>query len=492
MDFRLKSFFHILGLMLFVEAAAMLPSLCYAVYLEEPVTSRAFGISAAVTGIVGLLMNRLIPRSARRMRLRDGYFTMIFVWIICTAAAMFPYYLSGQVNTIIDAFFEASASLTTTGASVVQDRVFTDPLILWKAVCSWLGGVTFIAYMISIMPSFGMQTTMLASIETPGAKMASATVKTSDQVKVLYLAYAVLTAAEFILLWVGSDMNIFEAIVNTLGSVSTAGIFLHPGGIAYYNSFYVEVVVVIFTILASINFMLYIKAVQGNFRSIISNVELRVFIGLIVFSTLIIAAALYIDGIYDSVGESLRYALLQTTAFSSTSGFTITDYTQWPSLCQMILFLLLFIGGCTASTAGGIKVIRFSIMCELIRRGFYRRIHPRATRAVKLGGTAISAPLVSSVTAFITLFLGVFLVTAAVLSLQGLDFSTTLSASVSLLSTTGSSFGIIGNTGDYSVFCQPIRLFCSLIMIFGRVELYAALLVFVPEFWNPNRSRTVK
>ncbi|MEE3362882.1 MAG: potassium transporter TrkG, partial [Anaerovoracaceae bacterium] len=164
----------------------------------------------------------------------------------------------------------------------------------------------------------------------------------------------------------------------------------------------------------------------------------------------------------------------------------------WPSLCQMILFLLLFIGGCTASTAGGIKVIRFSIMCELIRRGFYRRIHPRATRAVKLGGTAISAPLVSSVTAFITLFLGVFLVTAAVLSLQGLDFSTTLSASVSLLSTTGSSFGIIGNTGDYSVFCQPIRLFCSLIMIFGRVELYAALLVFVPEFWNPNRSRTVK
>lgn len=478
--------------MLIVEAVAMLPSLFYAVYLDETVTAHAFEASVCTFGIIGILMNRLIPRSARSMRIRDGYFTMIFIWLICTIVAMFPYYLSGQVDTVIDAFFEATASLTTTGASVVQDRWFTDPIILWKAVGSWLGGVTFIAYMISIMPSFSMKSTVLASIETPGAKMASATVKTSDQVKVLYFAYAVLTAAEFILLWAGSDMNAFESLVNTLGSVSTAGIFLHPGGIAYYNSFYVESVVVIFTILASINFMLYIKAVQRNFRSIVTNVELKVFLSLIIFGTLIIAAALYIDGVYDTVGESLRYALLQTTAFSSTSGFTITDYTGWPSLCKMILFILLFIGGCTASTAGGIKVIRFSIMCQLIRRGFYRRVHPRATRAVKLGGTAISAPLVSSVTAFITLFLGVFLFTAVVLSLQGLDFETTISASVSLLSTTGSSFGAIGSTGDYSVFCQPLRLFSSIMMIFGRMELYAALLLFVPEFWDPNRSRTIK
>ncbi|MEG0379101.1 MAG: potassium transporter TrkG, partial [Eubacterium sp.] len=250
-----------------------------------------------------------------------------------------------------------------------------------------------------------------------------------------------LTIIEFLLLWIGSDMSAFEALVNTLGSISTAGLFLHPEGIGYYDSIYVELIISLFTLLASVNFILYIHLLRRNFADIQKNIELRVFFGILAIATILVSCGLYIYGGYHSLSLAFRHGFFQVTSFITTSGFAITDYTLWPSICKSILFTLLFVGGCAASTSGGPKIIRLMIMFKLVVRGFFKRLHPRAVSSINVGETVISAPMVSSIATFIALYALTFLFSALVLSLQNLSLESTLSTAAALMSTTGAAFG---------------------------------------------------
>lgn len=329
----------------------------------------------------------------------------------------------------------------------------------------------------------------IVAAESPGAGLSAGAPRTKDLSRLLYLIYFGMTFIVFILLFIGSEMGPFEAIINAMGCVSTAGLFQHPAGIQYYNSLYIEMVISVFTILASVNFLLLIYLVKRNLTGIKNNIEIRIFLLLIAVSTLLVATDLAVTKTYDTTGEAFRVAFFQCTAFLTTSGFTLRDYMDWPIFTHMILLTLMFIGGCVASTAGGIKVTRLMVMFKLIRRSFFRKLHPRSVKAVKVGNNALSSAMVSSITSFIVLYLGTFLAGSAILSLQGLDLETTLSTTASLMSTTGIAFGKIGSSGSFEVYSPAMKVFISLFMMVGRLEMFTVFVALFPSFWNPNKAK---
>lgn len=489
MDFRYKTIFKTLGLMLLISGIAMIPSLLYAAITNDTDTERAFIATAGVSIIIGGMMRFFIPRSERAFRTRDGYLSLLLCWVMCSLVGALPYLLSGQITSISSAIFESTAGYTTTSASAVPDTVLTGALVLWKATMHWIGGLGIVVFTISILPSFGTGSQRIAAAEAPGTGMYRTSARTFDISKMLVISYTAMTLCEFLMLLLGSSMGPYDALVNSLGSISTAGLLLHQGSISYYSSLYVELVIACFTLLASVNFLMYIYAIKGTWSEIKRNLELKTYFCVIAVCTLLVTVDLWGTGTFSSLGSSLRYAFFQVCSFSSTSGFSIGDYNYWPAFSQMLLFIIVLGGGCIGSTSGGIKIIRCIIMSKLVFRGFYRRVHSRSVRAIKIGDRAISGKMVSGITSFALLFLGIFVGTAVVLSLQGLDMSSTLSAAASLLTTMGSGFGVIGPSGDYSMFCAPLKLFMSLIMIVGRLELFSVFLLFMPEFWDPNKAK---
>ena len=464
------------------------PFICATVEHDND-SSGVFGVLCIASVFVGTIGYKVIPRSRHSLQTRDAYLIVLASWISCAIIGAIPYYASGELPTFADAIFEAVAGYTTTGASSMNEISFTNSVILWKAITHWLGGMGILIFIITILPTMGSGGQRIVAAESPGAGLSTGAPRSKDMAKLLYLIYSGMTLIVFLLLFLGSRMGPFEALINAMGCVSTAGLFLHPAGIQYYNSFYIECVISIFTILASVNFLLLIYLVKRHFDGIKKNIEIRVFLALIAVSTFLVGTDLLVTRTYDSVSEAFRVAFFQCTAFFTTSGFTLRDYMDWPVFSHMILFTALFIGGCVASTSGGIKITRIIVMFKLIRRSFFRKVHPRSVRAVKIGGNAISSAMVSSITSFVVLYLGTFLAGSAVLAMQGLDLETTLSTTASLMSTTGIAFGEIGATSSFEIFSPGMKLFISLFMMVGRLEMFTVFVSFFPSFWNPNRAK---
>lgn len=489
MYFRLKTLLKVIGFLLAVTGAAMYPAMLCALWYDLPVLARAFAFTGTASLIIGLMLYRLLPPSGKGLRARDGYLAVTLGWLLCALLGAIPFFVSGEVSGFTSALFESLAGYTTTGATVTPHR-FSMPLLLWKATIHWLGGMGILVFIIAVLPAMGIGGQRIASAETPGAGLSRMSPRVQEMTKYLYTTYLWMTLAEFFLLWIGSDMNGYEAAVNTLGSISSAGLFLHPDGISYYHSLFVELVISCFSILTSINFLVYIYILRRNFETLRDNIEVRAYLIVIGAATLVVTASLWLSGTFPTVSSALRHGFFQVVSFASTSGFSIDDYSGWPALCQAVFFLLMFVGGCSGSTAGSLKVIRVLIVFRIIARGFYKRIHPRSLRAIKLGSTSVPAPMVTAVTSFTLIYGVTFFIGSLILSLQGLDLETTMSTAISMLSNTGIALGAIGSSGCFAVFSAPLQLVMCFMMLIGRLELITVFLLFAPSFWNPDRVQT--
>lgn len=478
---------RILGVITLIIGISMLPALLCAWIYEESDTFRALLISSAATIVAGGGVALIVRPAQSRFRTREGYLVVALCWIIASFFGTFPYFLSDFTGDFIDAFFESTSGFTTTGCTTITADAMPKALLMWKAISHWLGGMGILVFVISILPALGINGQMIVRAEAPGPVFEKMTVRMSDSAKILYITYISLTALEFILLCFCSSMTPFDAIINTLGSISTGGLFAHPGGVAYYDSLYAEIVISVFTILAAINFILYHYAVNRKWEYVLHDLELRAFVLIIGISTVLCTVVLALSQQSAGFGQALRDSFFQVVSVATTSGYSSADYRLWPSFCQFILFTLMFIGGCAASTSGSIKVIRIQILLKLIQRGFYKRIHPRSVVAIKLGGKAIPAPIVSSITVFILMYMGVFLFSCLVLSLQDLDLETIISTAAAMLSNTGIAFGEVGPSGNYGLYSDGLKLYLSLLMIVGRLELFTIVVLFTPSFWGRDR-----
>jgi len=485
---NLKFVIKILSIVFIITGLAMIPAFITSIIYKEQNIAIAFAITAPVLTIINYIVYRRIKPSSSVLRARESILIVGACWILCSLIGAIPYMISGYTTSFIDAFFESTAGFTTTGATVMNVEIMPRGILMWKAMTHWLGGMGIIVLAVSLMPALGIGGFNLFAAESPGIRINKMTSRISDSAKMLYIMYLVFFVVEFILL-LFSEMTPFEAIINALGSVTTSGIVSHTAGLAYFDSVYIEVVIAIFTILASINFLIYHFALTGKFKDIIRDIELKVFISMIIGACTFVVLNLYFSGIYDSIGECLRYAFFQVTSMTSTAGFSITDYTTWPTASKLVLFLLMTIGGCGASTCGGIKLARIVLAVKLIGLTIYRKIHPRAVVTLKACGETIPPLIVSQAISFIFVYLLVFLLGSWILSIQGLDLQTTFSSAMAMISNTGIAFGEVGGSGNFAVFTPPLRLVLSFLMIIGRLEIFTLLFLFMPSFWNPNKHK---
>ncbi len=489
MDLNYRILIKISSLVLAVTGLSMIPSIICATVYNETECFKAFAVFFSLYTAAGFFIFKTTRVKYSHISSRDGFLIVAACWIISCLFGAFPYAFSGEGITFAQSVFESTAGFTTTGATCIDGFIKPKSLILFKAVSNWLGGMGILILAVSILPALGIGGQNLAKAETPAPKIDKLSNRISDSARILYIMYIMLSFAEFMLLMFGREMTAFEALVNTLSTISTGGIITHEAGLAYYGSFYVEIIITLFTIFASINFNLYYFVLNGKIKDFLGNMELRAFLLIIATVTFIIAMNLYIDGIYTDLATSLRYSFIQVVSFISTSGFTFTNFMSWPVLSKLLLFALMFIGSCAASTGGGIKVIRIVVMIKLIFRGFIRRIHPRSVVAVKIGDKAISGPMVSQISTFILVYALVYMVSCIVLSLNNLDFETTLTTAAGILSNSGIGMGMFGIEGNLSMFNSASQIFMSLLMLVGRLELFTLLFLFVPSFWNPDRQK---
>jgi len=486
MSFNYRVIFKFVSVVPIIIGTAMFIPIATALYYGEGAQLKNFLILAATMILVSLILLYFLKPATIPIRMRDGYLIVTLCGITACILGALPYWTSGQTDSVIDSLFESIASFTTTGSTLFNLDTLPRSLLIWKGVCNWLGGLGILVLTISILPALGMEGKTLAQAEVPGQILGKVTNRTSDSARYLYILYLSFTIIEFILLALG-PMDIFDAIINTMASVSTSGLGSMNHAFSHYNSFYNEAVIVIFTILSSINFTLYFLLLHGNWKTVLTNIELRAFFIIMILGSGFVALNLYFTKTYGLM-ESIRYGTFQVVSMATTSGFSMIGHTGWPSFSIVILIVLMLIGGCSYSTSSSIKVIRFLVLCKLVGRGFTRRIHPRSVVAVKIGGRSISALRVSYITVFVMLYFILIIVGSIILSLQNLDFITTLSSSVAMLSNVGYGLGDVA-TGNFSIYCRPLRLVLCFLMIAGRLELFTIITLFMPSFWNPDKYK---
>lgn len=482
-----RAILRIIGVIIFIIGVSMIIPWVYSEIVKEQASSEAFRICTPVTIALGIIIAIAAGNTPHaKFRTREGYIIVAACWLTASVIGAFPFYLSDFTTNYIDAFFESTSGFTTTGCSAAANGVLSNSLLLWKALIHWLGGMGILVFVISLLPALGINGLFIAKAETPGPILEKVTVRMSDSAKILYITYLSLTLSEFVLLMLSGKMSAFDAIVNTMGSISTGGLTVYPDGIAHYDSIYVEIVIASFCILSSINFVLYHNLVTGKAVLFFKDIELRVHIIIITCAVIICTYALIVFNDLD-FSSALRESFFQVASMSTTTGYTRNPSIIWPTICQIIFIALLFIGGCAASTSGSLKVIRVIVLMKLVWRGCIKRIHPRSIVAVKLDGKSLSVDLVTSITTFIFSYLMIFILSTFILSFQGLDLESTITISISVLSNTGVTFEGPTALGDFSAFHPLLKLYISSMMIMGRLELFTVIVLFTKTFWGKNR-----
>lgn len=491
MDINKRKMIRLFAFTVICVALGMIPSVVYAFFENNTTMIRAFALPASIFFIVGGLILLAVKPSLKNLKVRDGYMAIFLVIFSSAIAGAFPYWLGIPDASFADAFFESTAGLSTTSATVFGEPTMGHSLILWKAIEHWLGGISVLIFIISILPILGVGDQQIATAEAHGTFMNKIAPRSAVIIKYIVTIYVLLTVAAF-LYFALADIGLFDAFILALSTSSTSGVLLHPEGISYYNSIYIEMGVSVFSILSGISFVMYIHFYKKNYMEIKRNIELRAFMIIIAVATAFIAVVLFFSNNDKNFITSLMDSFFQVSSFATTSGFALEDYTLWPASCTFILISLMIIGGCSASTTGSFKVMRLLIVLKLISRGFFKRLHPRAVKAVKVGNSIISSKMVSSVTTFSILYFATLLFSTVILSLQNLDLTTTFSAALGTISNDGISFGDIGMTGDYSMFHPVLKIYLSFLMVVGRLGLLTIFIVFLPSFWNSNKKIKIK
>ena len=480
----------VVGLLTLIEGIAMLPCILVAMIYEEHFAGSALFTTSMVCICVGFVIMTQLKFKRIKLKLQEGFLIACLSWIYCSVIGMFPFYFSGCGFTLIGSFFESVAGFTTTGCTVLDVNLMPHALQLWRAVCHWLGGMGILILVLSIFPLLGIGGQTIASAEAPGPTFEKLGTRLSDTGKYLYAIYIAFTAAEYILLVLG-PMDWFNALTATLSSISTGGLIITAENTEMYDADYSRFIIMVFTVLSSLSYLIYYMVLKGKWRDALSNIEMKAFLSLIGASSLLIALVLKISGTYSSLWQAVKDSLCQVVSIISTSGYYVCEYTHWPTFAQVILLMLMLVGGCSASTAGSLKMIRVLVLIKLVRRGFFKRIHPHSVKPIMLNDKPVPAPVASSITMHVLLFFGVLVASSLLLSLNNLDMETTISTAIGIFSNTGMALGEVGYTGFFGMWNGFSQLVLTVLMIAGRLEMYAIILLFSRSFWQPDKAKNL-
>lgn len=481
---RLRAIIRVLAVLLLIVSVFLLLPVAVAVIYHEYSIIWSFLLPMALVWVVcvpAVLVTR--HTSGTTITSKGGYLLVSSGWILAAAFSALPFYLSGAIPHFADAFFETMSGYTTTGASILTNiQALPKAMLFWRSLTHWLGGMGIVVLTVAVFPLLGIGGLQLVKAEAPGPTVDKITPKITSTAKILWLTYVLMTVVEIILLMFGG-MNLFDAATNTFGTVATGGFSPRNASIGAYHSAYIDVVITVFMMLAGMNFLLYYRAVIGDFRSVVRNSELKSYVGIFVIATLLIAFTL--DGhTYRGIGQSLRYASFQAASILTTTGFTTANYAKWPVFAQVVLFVLMFIGGSTGSTGGGIKVARIVILLKQGVNEMRYLLHPRGIFSMRMSGLHLRKDIVYTVSGFVYLYIFMLFITTLVVASGGNGILTSLTAALATLGNIGPGFGRIGPVSNYAYLPDYIKWFLSFAMVVGRLEIYTVLVLFTRTFWK--------
>lgn len=473
---------RILGLTLGVEAAFMIPPLAIALARHEHSAAVGFAVTVAAILVFAALLRRIKARR-REYYAREGFVTVGLSWVLLSVFGALPFCLSGAVPSFVDAFFETVSGFTTTGASVIANvEALPVSLLYWRSFTVWLGGMGVLVFVLAVSPMANGDSgdaLHLLRAESPGVNVGKLVPRMRRSTTILYLIYIGLTVLMFVLLIF--DMPFFDALTTAFATAGTGGFSIRNAGMSVYSP-YSQTVITVFMILFSINFTLYYLLLIGKLRQALRSEEMWVFLGILAAVSL--AVAVNILPLFSGFGEAFRHAIFTAASVMSTSGFAISDFNLWPWLSKTLLVVLMFVGACAGSTGGGIKIVRIVIGAKLARRGVQRAIHPQQVKCIHIDGEPLDEDTCSSVSAFLLVYALLFVLLLVLLALEGLDFITTFSAAASCFNNVGPGMELVGPMSNYTCFSSFGKVLLAFSMLFGRLELYPMLLLFIPAAWR--------
>ena len=473
---------RILAIVFALLGLFMLPSLVTAVVLKEFFMVRAFVIPLAAGLAAAFFAIILMPRQIFRLRIRDGFLLVFLTWILATLAGSVPFYLSPLNISFVDSVFESACGFATTGATTFRNvEALPGSLLLWRSMSHWAGGMGIILLTVALLPLLGVGGFQLIKAEAPGPEKEKLTPRITEAAKILWGVYCAFTVI-LVLLYRLGGMGWFDAFCHGFTVISTGGVSTKNAGFAFYNSSFIDWVTVIFMLLGALNFNLYYRLVRGKFRDLAQNTEARVF--LFIFAAAALLISLSLIPYYGSFTNALRFGSFQVASVLSTAGNARADYTAWPGLAQGVLFCLMFMGGCSGSTAGGVKIIRITVLFKQAGNELRRVLYPRGVFSIRLNRKAGRKDVVYGVAGFVFLYFMIVAVTTLATAAAGFDIFSSFSAALSITGNIGAGFGAAGPGRNYSAFPDYLKLLYYLVMITGRLELWTVFVLFTPEYWR--------
>ncbi len=443
----------------------------------------AFAVSALVTTASGSLMFLTTRGGGRSLTTRQAFVMTVVVWVTLSAFGALPIYLSGLVPTYTDAFFESISGLTTTGATVMSGLDTMPPgILLWRGILQWLGGLGIIVMAVSVLPMLqigGMQLFKVEAFETSEKILPRAT-QISGFITLIFLNITALCLMCYLL----AGMNLLDATVHAMTTVATGGFSTHDASLGYFENVSVDAIATVFMIIGSLPFLLYVQALQGQFRPLFRDGQVRTFLlllgGVILFAWIIEETS----GIRAGT-DALRFAVVNVTSILTGTGYATTNYDGWGPVAVGFFFFIMFIGGCAGSTSCGIKIFRFQVLFQNVRQHLASILYPNGIFTQRFNGRPISEDVTSAVMSFFFLYMLTFAISAMALSFAGLDPITALSGAGSAISNVGPGLGaIIGPAGNYQPLGDLPKWILAVTMLVGRLELFTVLVLLSPRFWR--------
>ena len=470
----------LLKLMAIEGVFLLIPMVVALAYGEE--SYKSFLIVAAGLIVTGLAFSHKRPEN-QTIYAKEGLFIVGIVWILWSFFGSIPFIISGIIQNPVDAFFEAVAGFTTTGASLLTEiETLPKGILFWRSFTNWIGGMGVLVFVLAILPLANNRSMYLMKAEVPGPTVGKLVPKTMSTAKILYAIYIVLTLLQTVLLMAGG-MSGYDSILHAFSTAGTGGFSTRDLSIAAYDSAYIDGVITVFMIIFSVNFNLFYLVVIRKASQAVRSEELRVFLGIIGASILLIIINSY--HIFPSLMTALRYVSFQVASIISTTGFATAPFNHWPYFSQTILLLLMILGACAGSTGGGIKIARVVILCKSIKRELKRMVKPRSVSVIKMDGKVVEEETVQGVHVYMLVYVAILFLSILLIGINGFDVTTNISSVITCLNNIGPALGdIAGPVGNYSSFSAFSKLVLILDMLIGRLEIFPIILLVMPSLWK--------
>ena len=491
LNYRIVVF--LMGILLLFNGGLMLLSSLVSYSYQDGVT---FEITLAAFLVLssGALLMLFGRQHQKQIQKREGYLIVSLGWILMAFSGTLPYLLTGTFTNFASSFFETMSGYTTTGASVLNDiEILPHGILFWRSTTHWIGGMGIIVLAIAILPFLGIGGIQLFTAEAPGPGGDKLHPRITDTAKRLWLIYVLFTFLETLFLWL-AGMSFFDAVNHSMSTVSTGGFSTKNASIAFWNDQpLIQYIIVFFMFLAGTNFVLSYFIFTRKFKKVIADEEFKVYLSFILIFTLLTSVVILNSGhnllsqqnfSWQWLEFSIRSALFQVVAVITTTGFVSADFTQWTPFLTVVFFGLMFLGGSSGSTSGGVKVVRHMLMIKSGFLEFKRALHPNAIIQARYNKKTVSDGIAYNILGFFILYMLSFIIGAVGFGSLGLDFESAIGLSASTLGNVGPALGDFGPSSTYAALAEPGKWWASFLMLLGRLELFTVLILFSPFFWK--------